>query len=168
MTSTRQPEAASLQEAPSVQSSIEIDAPIEQVWEVVTDLEAFPEAIDWVYEAWSDDETLDEGSVYFERGKPGLRTATYRWTVTACDPPHGTVHYHRSGELEAELELTLEPIDDGRTRYSQRMRFRALPAFRPLGYVLERTLMRRRMQRDFDRMILPNFKRIAESRAVTA
>jgi uncharacterized protein YndB with AHSA1/START domain len=168
MTSTRQPEAASLQEAPSVQSSIEIDAPIEQVWEVVTDLEAFPEAIDWVYEAWSDDETLDEGSVYFERGKPGLRTATYRWMVTACDPPHGTVHYHRSGELEAELELTLEPIDDGRTRYTQRMRFRTLPAFRPLGYVLERTLMRRRMQRDFDRMILPNFKRIAESRAVTA
>jgi hypothetical protein len=40
--------------------------------------------------------------------------------------------------------------------------------FRPLGYVLERTVMRRGMQRDFDEMILPNFKRLAERAPVTA
>jgi hypothetical protein len=45
------------------------------------------------------------------------------------------------------------------------MDFRALPAFRPLGYVLERTVMKRQMRRDFDRMILPNYKALAEARA---
>jgi hypothetical protein len=45
------------------------------------------------------------------------------------------------------------------------MRFRALPAFRPLGFVLERTVMKRKMQRDFDRMVLPNLKRFVEERS---
>jgi uncharacterized protein YndB with AHSA1/START domain len=162
-------ETPRLRGAQRVRSSIDIDAPIERVWAVVTDPAAFPEAIDWVSEAWTEDGgPLDEGSVYFERGKPGLREGTYRWEVTVCEPPRRTVHYHRSGELEAELELLLEPIDDGATRYTQLLRFRSLPAFRPLGYVLERTVMRRGMQRDFDEMILPNFKRLAEQSAVTA
>jgi uncharacterized protein YndB with AHSA1/START domain len=169
MTSTHHPTGSSLRGAQRVRSSIEIDARPEEVWSVVTDPGVFPEAIDWVSEAWTEDEgPLDEGRVYFERGKPGLREGTYRWEVTACEPPHRTVHYHESGELEAELELVLEPIDDGKTRYTQILHFRAFPAFRPLGYVLERTVMRRGMQRDFDETILPNFKRIVESRAATA
>lgn len=78
------------------------------------------------------------------------------------------VHYHRSGEMEAELELELEALDDGRTRYTQVLSFRSLPASRPLGYVLERTVVRRTMQRDFEEMILPNFTRLVERRGVTA
>jgi uncharacterized protein YndB with AHSA1/START domain len=166
---THQPETSRLRDAPSVRSSIDIDAPIERVWETVTDPASFPEAIDWVFEAWIDGEgPLEEGSTYVERGKPGFREGSYRWEVTVCEPPRRTVHYHRSGELEAELELTLEPIDDETTCYTQRLWFRALPVFRPLGYVLERTVMRRGMQRDFDEMILPNFKRLAERTPVTA
>lgn len=46
------------------------------------------------------------------------------------------------------------------------MRLRAYPVFRPLGWLLERTAMKWKMQRDFERMILPNYKRIAERRAV--
>lgn len=148
-----------------VESSIEIDAPIDLVWEVTADPATFVEGIDWVYEAWwEDDGPTGVGSVYYERAKPGLREDTYRWEITAHEPPNRAVHYHESGELEAELEVRLEPIDDGTTRYTQIMRFRALPAFRPLGYVLERTVMKRKMQRDFDEMILPNFKRLAEER----
>lgn len=150
----------------AVESSIEIDAPIETVWAVATDVDAFVEAIDWVYEAWTEgDGPLEAGSVYVERAKPGLRTGTYRWTITAAEAPRRLVHYHDGGELEAELEVRLDPVDEGTTRYTQVIRFRGLPAFRPLGFVLERTVMKRSMQRDFDRMILPNYKRIAEARA---
>ena len=149
-----------------VRSNIIIDAPIEVVWEVANDPASFVAGIDWVYEAWPEDgQPLAEGSVYIERGKPGLRTGEYRWEVTVFEPPRRSVHYHKSGELEAELEVLAESVDVDTTRYTQVLHFRALPAFRPLGYILERTVMKRKMQRDFDEMILPNFKTMAEMRA---
>ena len=149
-----------------VESSIVVDAPIEVVWEVANDPASFVAGIDWVYEAWTEDgEPLGEGSVYIERGKPGMREGEYRWKVTSFEPPGRSVHYHKSGELEAELEVLAESIDSDTTRYTQVLRFRAFPAFRPLGFVLERTVMKRKMQRDFEEMILPNFKAMAEMRA---
>ena len=151
-----------------VRSSVVVAAPVDVVWAVVNDPSAFVEAIDWVFEVWVEDDELREGSVYLERAKPGLRSGTYRWEVTAFDPPKRSVHYHRSDEFEAELHVRCEALDDETTRYTQVLRFRALPAFRPLGYVLERTVMKRNMQGDFDTMILPNFKHIAERRAAAA
>ena len=149
----------------TIESSVVVDAPIDVVWDVTTDPANFPNAIDWVYEAWWEtDGPLEVGSVYLERAKPGLRKDIYRWEILACEKHHRNVHYHRSGELEAELELRYEPMGGERTRYTQTLRFRALPAFRPLGYVLERTVMPRRMKRDFDRTILPNYKRLCEER----
>ena len=148
-----------------IRSSIVIDAPIEVVWEVAHSPDTFVEGIDWVSEAWIEDgDHLREGSVYVERAKPGLREGTYRWEITSYEPPTRSVHYHKSGGLEAELEVVCEAIDEEETRYTQILRFRAFPAFRPLGYLLERTVMKKDMQRDFDTMILPNFKRIAERR----
>lgn len=120
-------------------------------------------------EAWREDAgPFGRGSVYVERAKPGLRESTYRWEVTAYEPPNRIVHYHRGGELEAELEVLTEAIDDGTTRYTRIMHFRALPAFRPLGYVLERTVTKRKMQQDFDEMILPNYKRFVEERVAVS
>jgi hypothetical protein len=98
---------------------------------------------------------------------PGLREGIYRWELTRFEPPHRAVHSHRSGELDADLEVILEPLGDDRTRYTPRMRIRALPSFRPLGWLLERTTVKRQMGRAFERMILPNYERIAERRAAT-
>lgn len=149
----------------TVQSSIEINAAIDVAWGVLNDPDAYEEAIDWVYEARVDGEgPLGEGSVYVERAKPGIKEGTYRWEVTASQPPKRAVHAHQGAEMEAELEILFEPLDEERTRLTQIMRFRALPGFRPLGFLLERTVMKRKMQRDFDEMILPGFKRIAEKR----
>lgn len=149
----------------TVRSNIDIDAPVDVVWDVLNDPATYVEGIDWVYDARKEDDgPMRAGSVYVERAKPGPKEGTYRWEVTAYEPPRRAVHVHRSGELDAELEVLFEALGDLRTRYTQVMRFRALPAFRPLGAILERTVMRRRMQRDFDRMILPNYKRIAERR----
>lgn len=148
-----------------VRASTIIEAPIDLVWEVTTDPAAFVETIDWVYEAhWEGDGTRGLGSVYIERAKPGIREGTYRWEITAFEPPHRIVHSHAGRELEADLEVLYERLDDERTRYTQTMQFRGLPAFRPLGYLLERTVMKRQMQRDFKEMILPNLKRLVEAR----
>lgn len=149
-----------------LESSIVIDAPVETVWAVVHDPATYVEAIDWVFDAWIEgDDRLGEGGVYVERAKYGLRERTYRWTVTADEPPNRNVMSHRSWEMEVEAEVLCEPTDDGRTQFTQRLRFRAFPGFRPLGYVLERTVMPRRMQRELDEMALPNIKRIVERHA---
>ena len=149
-----------------IEASIDIDAPIETVWSTVHDPPAIVEGIDWVYEVWwEDDAPIGRGSVYVERAKPGLKEGIYRWELTTFEPPRRAVHSHASGELEADLELILDPVADHRTRYTQRMRFLAFPTFRPLGWMVERTAMKRQMRRDFERMILPNYKRIAERRA---
>lgn len=151
-----------------IEASVEISAPIETVWATVNDLTVMVECIDWVHEAWwEDDGPTGRGSVYAERANPGIKESIYRWELTEWEPPRRAVHSHASREMEGDLEVLLEPIADGRTRYTQRMRIRALPAFRPLGWLLERTVMKQQMQRDFERMILPNFKRFAERRAAS-
>ncbi len=152
-----------------IEASIEIDAPVETVWATVHDPAVYVEGIDWVHEAWwEDDGPPGRGSVYAERGKPGIKEGIYRWELTEFEPPRRAVHSNASAALEVDLEVIVEPIGDGGTRYTQRMRFRALPTFRPLGWLLERTAMKPmkwKMQRDFERMILPNYKRIVERRA---
>lgn len=149
----------------TVRGSTVINAPIDVVWEVINDPANYVEAIDWVYEARIEDGgPLRQGSVYVERAKPGPRVGTYRWEVTEHEPPRRAVHVHRGGEIDAELEVLCEELDPTTTRYTQVMEFRALPAFRPLGFILERTVMKKQMQRDFEEMILPNYKRISEER----
>jgi len=150
-----------------VEASIEIDAPAEVVWATVHDPSVFVEGIDWVQEAWweEDDGRTGQGSIYAERAKVAVKENIYRWELTVFEPPRYAVHSHTSGELGADLEVIVEPIGDGRTRYTQRMHLRAFPTFRPLGWVVERTMAKWKMQRSFERMILPNYKRIAERRA---
>lgn len=152
-----------------VRSSIEINAPVELVWQVTGDPATFVEGIDWVFEAWKqDDSPVGLGSIYFERAKPGMKEGVYRWEITAFEPLRRIVHSHTSGELDIDLEVILEPLGPTRTRYTQVMHFRAMPAFRPLGFILERTVIKKKMQQDMDQMILPNYKRIAETQYHTS
>jgi uncharacterized protein YndB with AHSA1/START domain len=147
----------------TIQASIEIDAPVEKVWELASDTRRYPEWVHFVREIVRADVPAGEGAVYVERAKPGPKEGIYEWRIVAWEPPRRQVHVHSGSELEAELTIQVEPVG-GRTRYGQRMRFRALPGFRPLGFLLERTVMKRKMRGDF-RRILATFKRIAEAEA---
>lgn len=148
----------------TITAGITIEAEPDTVWAIATDPLVYPTTIDWVYDAWWEDEQRPpgEGSVYVERAKPGPKEGIYRWTISVYEPPRRTVHSHRGSELGADLELLMQPLGEGRTRYTQTMQFRALPGFRPLGFVLERTVMKRKMRRDFEQMVLPNLKRLIE------
>ncbi len=149
----------------TVRASTIINAPVDLVWEVTIDPATCVEGYDWIYDAKREDEgPMRLGSVYTEDAKPGLKRGMYRWEVTAFEPPRRIVTSHASGEMEADLEVLCEAVDETSTRYTQTMEFRGLPAFRPLGFILERTAMKKKMQRDFDRMVLPNYKRIVEQR----
>ena len=56
----------------TIQASIVVNAPVDLVWEVVNDPATYVEGIDWVYEAWrEEDGPMHLGSVYVERAKRG-------------------------------------------------------------------------------------------------
>ncbi len=106
------------------------------------------------------DTPLRQGSTYRERAKPGPREGSYDWRVEEWEEPRRQVHSHASFEMEARLTCLLEESDGG-TRYRQVMSYRMLPKLRPLGWVLERAFIQRKMHSDMERF-LANAKRIIE------
>jgi hypothetical protein len=89
-----------------IEASIEIDAPVATVWATVHDPAVYVEGIDWVREAWwEEDGPTGRGSVYAERAKVGIKETISRWELTVFEAPRRSVHSHASGELEAELEV---------------------------------------------------------------
>jgi len=67
--------------------------------------------------------------------------------------------------MNATLTIELRPADSG-THYTQRMEFTFLPRFRPLGWLLERLVIRRKMESDF-KNIVASVKRIVETKKET-
>ena len=146
---------------PSQEIVIEIDAPPERVWEFVSDTARYSEWIEFVRELVEvSDSPLRACSTYRERAKPGPRESVYEWRIEEWDAPRRQVHSHASFEMDARLEVALEPSNGG-TRMWHRMEYRMFPKLRPLGWLLERAVVRRKMRADMERF-LGNAKRIIE------
>lgn len=99
-------------------AEVEIDAPIEEVWAVLTDLDAYP---DWNPFTPSMRSTLEVGEPVDMRvrmAKLGL-TVRQRETVRAVEPPARLVWGEdmMGGLVRAERVQTLTDLGDGRTRY---------------------------------------------------
>ena len=141
-----------------------IDAPVEQVWAMITDTRRYAEWVentDEVVTASSDEATA--GVTYEERNTvAGPLNGRSRWVVDSVDPMRHTVH---SGEGIAvvkgmRLEMTLAPDGDG-TRYEHRLIY--TPALGPLGPVVN-LVLRPSVQRATDRGVA-NLKAICEREA---
>lgn len=138
-----------------------VDAPPETVWDFICEAERYPEWIYFVREVFDTSEgPMGEGWVYHERAKPGPIETVSEWKVTEFEPPHLQVHEGRMPEMEAVLTMRLSPHNGG-TRWIHSIQFRMLPGFRPLGWLLERTVVKWKMRSDF-RRILSTAKKIIE------
>ncbi len=110
-----------------VQSEIEIDAPPERVWEVLTDFEAYPDWNPFMRYMRGD---LREGGKFETRIEPPEgRGMTFKPTITRVDPPRelrwlGRMMLPRIADGEHAFEL--HPLDGGRTRLVQREQFRGV------------------------------------------
>ena len=125
----------------------------QEVWDFVSDAERYPEWIYFVREVFDTSQgPMREGWVYHERAKPGPMESVSEWTVTRFDPPVVQVHEGSMPEMEAALTIRLTPQDGG-THWQHSMRFRMLPGFRPLGWLLERTVVKWKMASDFRRIL---------------
>ena len=114
-------------------SEIEIDAPPEQVWETLTEFEAFP--------SWNPFVASVEGAprvgakLKVRLQPPGGRGITMHPTVTASEPGRVLAWLGRlgfPGVFDGAHRFELEPLGDGRTRFVQSEHFSGVlvPFFR--------------------------------------
>lgn len=146
----------------SVTESTDIDVPREALWAFVND---FDRMTDWVTFAdeltYLSDGDVGVGTVYREYGGVGPMASESEWEITVFEPPARQVHVGDLGIMQPELTMRFEERDGG-TRFTQQLSFRALPAFRPLGWLLEQLFIKRTMRSGL-RGTQRNLKRLAET-----
>ena len=107
-------------------TSVDVDAPVETVWTVLTDFDDFPEWNPFMRIAGRPSEGA---RLSVELRPPGKRATTFRPTVTHVD--HGRElrwlgHLFVPGLYDGEHRFRLEDLGDGRTRFTQSETFGGL------------------------------------------
>lgn len=145
-----------------VESSILVNAPSDEVWEFISDIDRLPEwAPDINRVAYESDGEIGEGTVYRESGGSGPRDAESEWKITEWDPPRRQVHRTDEGPLKLRVTFELDP-SNGYTRLHQSIEFRVLPNLRPFGAILDRLFVRRKVQSNANSMV-QNIKHLVET-----
>lgn len=119
--------------------SIEIDAPPDRVWAVLSDTASYP---DWNPFIRRLEGELREGArLEVEIEPPGGRAMTFKPTVTAADAGRELRwlgHLLVRGLFDGEHRFQIEDLGDGRSRLTQSERFSGL-LVRPFGGTLRKT-----------------------------
>jgi hypothetical protein len=106
---------------------IEIEAPPERVWAVVTDFAAYPEWNPFIRRISGE---LREGARLEVRIEPpGARATTFKPTIRAVEANHELRWLGRlllQGIFDGEHSLRIEPLGGGRSRFVQSERFSGL------------------------------------------
>jgi carbon monoxide dehydrogenase subunit G len=136
-----------------VRDTVFVEAPLRDVWAFVSDIERCPEWIHFVKVTTPVTEgPIREGTMYEEQARMGPFKSKSEWQITEFEPLSHQTHVGRMPEGDVTLRIRLEPEGDG-TRWHHEMDIRVLPKVRPLGWLLERLVVRRKMQADFRRML---------------
>jgi hypothetical protein len=109
-----------------IEHTVDIAAPPQAVWDVLTDVNAYPE--------WNPFLSIDRtpaavGERLRITVRPGRRTMTFRPTVTVFEPGREISWLGRflaPGIVDGAHTLAVEPLPDGGTRFRQREVFRGV------------------------------------------
>ncbi|WP_338729674.1 SRPBCC family protein [Haladaptatus sp. DJG-WS-42] len=145
-----------------VESATTIRAPQEYVWELVCDVNRYPEISSAFTErvTYVSDGPVGKGTVYREYGGVGPMKDESEWMITEFAEPTRQIHEGDLGVMQPVLTIELESIGED-TRLFQALDFEMLPQVRPVGRLLEAVFVKRTMQRGLDDTVA-NVKRIAE------
>lgn len=136
-----------------VANSTHIDAAPQRVWAFINNLNRISEYVQFVSEVFNiSQEPVGEGTVYQERARFGPRESVSVWKIIKFDPPRRQVQRSQSKEMNATFTADLQPEGSG-TRLSVEMDVYLLPVLRPLGWVLEKLIVRRKMKTDVERSL---------------
>ncbi len=148
---------------PIIEGSIDIAAPRQAVWDLMCDVSRYSEFGNITDEAvMVSDGEFGEGSKYSESGKIAGMKYNTAWTVTQFDPISKQVHIGEESTMHIELTWTLAEIDAGNTRASQVVDVTMMPRFRPLGVLIEKVFVVRKMTKELA-ALRDDMKRIAEA-----
>jgi hypothetical protein len=122
-----------------LQASIEIDAPAERVWDVVSDLGDYEEWNPFITEA--EGEFIEGSRLAIKIQPPGGRQMQFKPTVLEVEPRRSVRWLGRfilPGIFDGEHTLAVEPVGESTARFTQRERFSGiLTAFS--GKLFDRT-----------------------------
>jgi hypothetical protein len=110
-----------------LEAEVEIDAPPERVWEVLTDFASYPDWNPFIRSIEGEPRAGSRLNVRIE--PPGARGMTFRPTVLAAEPARELRWLGRlfvPGLVDGEHRLALEPLEGGRSRFIQSERFSGL------------------------------------------
>jgi hypothetical protein len=110
-----------------LRTEIEIDAPSERVWEVLTDFDAYLEWNPFIRAVEGEPVVGSRLKVRIE--PPGARGMTFKPTVRAVEAGRELRWLGRllvPGVFDGEHRLVVEPLDGGRSRFIQSERFSGL------------------------------------------
>jgi hypothetical protein len=138
---------------PTARASIHVDATPEEVFDFVSDPWRIPEYVSLVLEILDvSDGQLGVGTKITEKAKPGPVAVTTHWEIIEFERPHR--HVWRGHQVDMEMTLTKQISAEGSgARYEQWMEYRCLPRLRPLGWLLEKLVVNRAVQRGFDQVV---------------
>lgn len=123
----------------TIERSIDIDATPATVWSILTDLGAYPTWNPFMTELSG--ELAVGAKLEVHIAPPGARAMTFKPTLLAVDPERELRWLGRfilPGLVDGEHSLRIEPLADGRSRFTQTERFSGL-LVRPLRSMLGKT-----------------------------
>jgi hypothetical protein len=127
--------------ARTIDTTIEIDAPIEKVWAEFADFERWPEWNPFIVELGG--EVAAGGRLDVRMQPPGGKAMTFRPEVLEFAPERELRWLGRvllPGVFDGEHRFRLESVGDDRTRFTQSEKFRGvLAGLLMRGKMLERT-----------------------------
>jgi len=133
-----------------VTNSTLINATPEKVWSFINNLERKPQYVQFVSVVFNiSDGPVREGTIYHERARFGPRESVSEWKIIEFDPPKHQVQQSQSLEMAGTFTADLQPESSG-TRLTVEMNIGLLPVFRPLGWILEQLIIRRKMEADIE------------------
>ena len=136
--------------AKQLRTQVDVDAPPERVWQVLTDFAAYPQWNPFIVRAEGDPRR--GGRLTLRMQPVGGRAITFRPTVLEATPGRRLRwlgHLLVNGIFDGEHSFTIEPLGEGRVRLVQQEDFRGLLV--PL------------MARSLDRRTLPAFEQLNQA-----
>ena len=108
-------------------SEIQIDAPAERVWELLTDFDAYPQWKPFIRKISGQPAAGERLEVRLE--PPGGRGMTFKPKVLNVDPNRKLQwlgHLLVPGLFDGEHSFTIQPLEENRVRFVQREAFKGL------------------------------------------
>lgn len=137
-----------------VETSEQIKAPPEKVWDFLCDWDRWPEWVEVMGEfSYRSDERAREGSVYREITIAEGESIETEWQIIKFQPPHLQVHEHRGPDIHIILTHKVEP-DAAGTRHTIVTEF-------TVGESMEKMFVKADMEPGL-KQTASNFKRMIE------